>query len=141
MGTRSITTVYENVGGTTEHLVCMYRHFDGYPSGHGVELGQFLEPVTVVNGLSGGQPARIANGAGCLAAQMVEHFKKESGVGGIYLYPMDENGKAEAGQDYEYEVHCTRNEPGITVRCVDRPTNDVLFEGTPAEFVAWAVTQ
>jgi len=37
MGTRSLTYVYDN----KEPLVCMYRQFDGYPSGHGKELAEF----------------------------------------------------------------------------------------------------
>jgi hypothetical protein len=50
MGTRSLTYVY---GGDreTKPLVCMYRQFDGYPSGHGQELIDFLKPIRLVNGL------------------------------------------------------------------------------------------
>ena len=32
MGTRSLTYVYENEA----PIICMYRQFDGYPSGHGI---------------------------------------------------------------------------------------------------------
>ena len=38
MGTRSLTFVYEG----EKPIVNMYRQFDGYPSGHGAELAEFL---------------------------------------------------------------------------------------------------
>ena len=90
MGTRSLTYVYDN----NEPIVCMYRQFDGYPSGHGKELAEFLKPIEIVNGLRpGGDENKIANGAGCLAAQMVAHFKDEPG--GIYLQSV-------TNQDYDW---------------------------------------
>lgn len=48
MGTRSLTFVYDEDG---EKIVNMYRQMDGYPSGHGLELAEFLEPITMVNGI------------------------------------------------------------------------------------------
>lgn len=90
MGTRSLTYVYAD----NEPLVCMYRQFDGYPSGHGKELAEFLKPMEIVNGLRpGGTENKIANDAGCLAAQMVAHFKDEPG--GIYLQSV-------TNQDYDW---------------------------------------
>ena len=38
MGTRSLTFVYED----KTPILNMYRQFDGYPSGHGQELADFL---------------------------------------------------------------------------------------------------
>ncbi|WP_196300473.1 hypothetical protein, partial [Streptococcus pneumoniae] len=84
-----------------QQIVCMYRQFDGYPSGHGKELAEFLTGIKMVNGISrDDEKQRIANGAGCLAAQIVEHFKRENGAGGIYLMPFD----VDAGQEYIYKV-------------------------------------
>ena len=34
----------------------MYRQFDGYPSGHGVELAQFLAGMVIVNGFQSDDP-------------------------------------------------------------------------------------
>ena len=33
--------------------MCIYRQYDGYPSGHGHELAQFLGSKTLVNGFGG----------------------------------------------------------------------------------------
>lgn len=94
MGTRSTTKVM--VDG--ELIVNMYRQYDGYLAGHGVELFNFLDGMKIVNGMSGNDGPKFANGGGCLAAQLVAHFKKEPG--GIYLFGPDQ----EEGYDYVIEV-------------------------------------
>lgn len=99
MGTRSLTFVYDE---RRQPIINMYRQYDGYPSGHGRELAEFLSPFTIVNGI-GRETKNIANGMGCLAAQMVAHFKTE--VGQFYLHSVIE---ADCGQDYEYHVYENR---------------------------------
>lgn len=98
MGTRSLTFVYDN----DEVVVNMYAQYDGYPEGHGKELADFLVPLTLTNGFSG-DTTNLANGMGCLAAQLIARFKV--GCGGHYLYPADAR---DCGQDYEYHVHDNR---------------------------------
>ena len=77
MGTRCLTFVYDG----DKAVINMYRQFDGYPSGHGQELAEFLMPFKVINGIGSGQdvPGKFANGMGCLAAQMIAHFKNSVG--------------------------------------------------------------
>jgi len=83
MGTRSLTTFIDDH--TKEEIVVMYRQYDGYPEGHGRDLVNFLNGMTVVNGIPGGKRiSQLANGVSCLAAQIVSHFKK--GVGDFYLH-------------------------------------------------------
>jgi hypothetical protein len=96
MGTRSLTFVYDEEG---NKIINLYRQFDGYPTGHGQELGEFLSSGSMVNGLRLGADEKFFNGMGCMAAQLVSHFKKESG--GFYLYPTTVE---DCGQDYEYHV-------------------------------------
>lgn len=115
MGTRSLTYVYD---GETP-IMCMYRQFDGYLSGHGQELANFLNELTVGNGISGKPDLfTFANGMGCLAAQMIVCFKKTPG--GFYIYPVDLN--QDCWQDYEYHVY----EDKVVVK---NPT-EVIFEGS-----------
>lgn len=99
MGTRSLTFVYDTDG---EAIINLYRQYDGYPAGHGRELADFISPFTIVNGI-GRETANIANGMGCLAAQLVAHFK--DGVGQFYLHPVS---ATDCGQDYEYHVYENR---------------------------------
>ncbi len=96
MGTRSLTIFQEEDG--TE-IAVLYRQFDGYPTGHGADLKEFLSGFTVVNGYGLGEPERSANGMNCLAAQTIAHFK--DGIGGFYLYPA---GTRDAGEEYIYIV-------------------------------------
>lgn len=101
MGTRSSTYVYSS---GNKPIVCMYRQLDGYPSGHGVELAEFLNSGKIVNGIPAGYQQLIFNGMGCLAATMVAHFK--DGPGGFYLHVPDLN--QDCWQEYEYHVYENR---------------------------------
>ena len=122
MGTRSLTYVY---GGDrkSKPLVCMYRQFDGYPSGHGQELMDFLKPIKVVNGLGLEEKTKVANGMGCLAAQLIANFK--DCPGNIYLYEPELS--QDAWQDYEYHIF----ENGIDVKDSYGKT---IFSGNNEEF-------
>jgi len=135
MGTRSLTFVYEG----DEAIINMYRQYDGYPTGHGAELATFLSQFeAITNGIRVGDTRKIANGMGCLAAQLVGHFKGTE-AGGFYLYPTSAK---DCGQDYEYHVYSDTR--GLCVRITDRgcnmfgltmsDKNDAVFDGTVAEF-------
>ena len=135
MGTRALTFVYDG----EKPIVNLYRQYDGYPTGHGRELAEFLDGFKVVNGI-GAETTRIANGMGCLAAQVVAHFKDS--VGQFYIHSVD---ATECGQDYEYHVY--QKDKELRVRVTDRgcnmfgltmsDTNDSIFDGTVAEFVTF----
>ncbi len=116
MGTRSLTFVYEK----NKPILNMYRQFDGYPSGHGQELAEFLLSGELVNGYSD-ENAKVFNGMGCLAAQMIVNFKKS--VGGFYIYSVD---STDGWQDYEYHVY----ENTVVVKNPD----EVIFDGTWKQF-------
>ena len=122
MGTRSLTYVYE---GETP-IICMYRQYDGYLSGHGQELANFLNELTIGNGISGKPELfNFANGMGCLAAQMIVWFKKTPG--GFYIYPVELD--QACWQEYEYHVY----ENKVVVK---NPT-EVIFEGSYDEFMSF----
>ncbi|NDC87148.1 MAG: hypothetical protein EB088_16300 [Betaproteobacteria bacterium] len=121
MGTRSLTYVYEG----KHPVVCLYRQYDGYPSGHGAELAEFLDGYDIVNGF-GQKREKLANGMGCLAAQMVAHFKTE--VGNFYLHaPVLDR---DDGQDFEYHVY----EKDVIVFNYRK---DLVFKGSHAEFAGF----
>ena len=102
MGTRSTTRIYLSPGELTEldreDSVVIYRQMDGYLSGHGKQLAEFLQDFVVVNGIPFSPQGKIANGMSCLAAQIVAHFK--FGVGNIYLH----TSSAEE-EEYNYIVY------------------------------------
>ena len=138
MGTRSLTFVYD---GETP-IINMYRQYDGYPSGHGAEIAEFLSQFEMGNGIPVGKTfeKKYANGMGCLAAQLVSNFKQEAGQ--FYLYPTS---AVDCGQDYEYHIY--QGTEGLRVRITDRgcnmfgltmsDKNDAIFDGSLAEFTSF----
>jgi len=54
MGTRALTFVYDG----DKPIVNLYRQYDGYPTGHGAELAQFLDGFKIVNGI-GAEKTRL----------------------------------------------------------------------------------
>ena len=123
MGTRSLTFVYDD----GKAIINMYRQFDGYPSGHGVELAEFLGSfAAITNGIAMGEQRKTANGMGCLAAQLICNFKKEAG--GFYLYPTSAK---DCGQEYEYHVYMDK----VVVKESDYGTGGKqIFKGSWKEF-------
>ena len=135
MGTRSLTFVYQG----DEPIINMYRQYDGYPTGHGAELAEFLGQFhAITNGIAVGEKRRTANGMGCLAAQLVSYFKEDV-AGNYYLYPTS---CVDCGQDYEYHIY--QLEGQLRVKITDRgwnafgltlsDTNESIFDGTLEEF-------
>ena len=144
MGTRSLTRVFEKWEDTKgkeqrQPIVCMYRQYDGYISGHGHELAQFLEPFTIVNGIGLDNKRKIANGMGCLAAQLIAHFK--DCPGNIYLYSTDAK---DCWQEYEYEIEKTKGKLIITIygntkwdEKKDKYEWEQLFHGSPEQLLEY----
>jgi hypothetical protein len=122
MGTRSLTFVYDG----DKPIINMYRQYDGYPEGHGRELAEFLMFGEMVNGFSD-ENAREWNGMGCLAAQMIAHFKKS--VGGFYIYPVD---STDCWQEYEYHVY--------EDKVVIQNPGEIIFSGTYEQFSTFCST-
>lgn len=109
MGTRSLTVIKNE---DNRDLLTVYRQFDGYPSGHGKDLQDFLLSRILVNGFSRSRKDQKteANGMGCLAAQLVTHLKLNAGAesergkngpGNIYIYP---NGSKDVGEEWMYII-------------------------------------
>ncbi len=76
----------------------IYKHWDGYPEALGVTLANYLDGYEIVNGISHDIQGLIANGIGCLAAQLVSYMK--DGPGDISLrIPEDRD-----WEDYAYYI-------------------------------------
>jgi len=123
MGTRSITVVRDDEG---NKIIEMYKQYDGYPSGMGMELMNFLKGGVVVNGYStSSDNVRQFNGMECLAAQLVAHFKE--GVGGIYLHAPTPRHESmyyadRYGVDYVYFINTD-----LSIECRDAHTGDLII--------------
>lgn len=138
MGTRStyrfIETYRDAEGKVKENKIALvYFQFDGYPDGHPLETAEWLASGKVVNGLGVDATGLVFNGAGCLTAQFIEHYKK--GAGGVYVQPLRSRG--ECWENYLYDIvvdSVTKTIKMIAYENLSRPKK--FFEGTPAEFVA-----
>lgn len=121
MGTRCLTKVYDDGA----EVITMYRQFDGYLEGHGQELADFLRDFRIVNGITmedAGSKQPVANGMGCLAAQIVAHFKAAHLLGGFYLYPQ---GSTDCGEEYIY--HVTLEDNMLHLRVTDVYKKEDIF--------------
>jgi hypothetical protein len=118
MGTRSLTVLQEESG---KEIAVLYRQYDGYLGGHGKELVDFLRDFNVVNGFTSKDKERkVANGPGCLAGQIVSHFKR--GVGDFYLYPA---GTRDCGEEYVYYI-IPSLEKGINLKVINDDGDIIL---------------
>jgi hypothetical protein len=132
MGTRSLT-VFKDGDLDSKEIVVMYGQMDGYPEGHGADLREFLKDMVIVNGISFDEERKIANGMGCLAAQVVANFKDSFGVGGIYLYPANSR---DCGEEYIYTLYVDSEDDfgisvgdNISIKVEDAYTKKVLYNG------------
>jgi len=135
MGTRSITRV--QVDGKT--LIAVYRQFDGYISGHGKDLADFLEDRRIVNGYSWGTEKEVFNGPGCLAANLISFLKREEfgKAGSIYIHPTDAD-----DEEYSYNINIKSRESGkwsVEYEPLPEVTvfayGETLFNGSSKEYL------
>lgn len=105
MSTHAGVGFYQEDG--QQALICsVHHHSDGYPTGVGMDLAEWLLKMRVGNGIKLDQPAGFANGMGCLAAQYVAAFKKKPGQ--VYLVAPGSDWE----EDYFYEVRWVLNPAG-----------------------------
>lgn len=132
MGTRSLTIL---PGFDGQETAVLYRQMDGYPSGHGRELAEFLAGSTVVNGLAG-DSGKVFNGPDCLSASIVASFK--DGPGGIYLMRADTR---DVGEEYRYTLSIPDNHVSVKVESGYGEEWETIFDGTADAMLAWTEGQ
>jgi hypothetical protein len=132
MATRSLVRFARREEGVSfsEHPerveVQVYKHWDGYPSGHPTQLANWLNNKKIVNGL-GMSNINLANGLGCLAAQYIAAFKMEPGD--LYV----ENPDTERGWiDY---ITYVWGDDGKDIYMSIFDDEECIFVGTPQELI------
>lgn len=135
MGTRALTVIKEEDG---KDICVIYRQFDGYPSGLGLDLKTILTKGPLVNGISGS--GHCYNGMGCLAAQVIGALK-EGRPGNVYVHPANTRN---CGEEYTYIVYPKDRQIHLTVKSgvvtffgmpgTPEDQMDVLFDGLISEF-------
>ena len=134
MSTRSLVRFAKREEGVSfsEHPerieVQVYKHYDGYPSGHPTDLAKFLNGFKIVNGL-GQNTYKVSNGLGCLAAQYVAAFKMVPGD--LYI----ENPDSEHF-DIEYITYVWGTEnKDIWMSIFDTYEDKCIFVGKPQQLI------
>ena len=108
--------------------VQIYKHYDGYPQGHPLDLAKFLKGFKVVNGL-GQDTHKVANGLTCLATQYIAAFKM--GPGDLYVENPDTN-----HGDIEYTTYVWGDDgKSIYMSIFDVYENKCIFVGKPQELI------
>jgi hypothetical protein len=128
MGTRSLTVFIDE---SDKEIAVMYRHYDGYPDCHGVELADFLKNKIAANGISTDND-KIFNGMGCLAASVVAHFKNT--IGGIYLYG---KGSRDLGEKYIYKISFSEINKEPMLEVLDVYDDITIYYGVVSDYSKW----
>lgn len=131
-------------------LLAMYGQWDGYLiGGVGETLVRFLAKMRVSHGISDYSEKNVANGGGCLAAQIVVLFKtpekrkpigglkRPSAVGRFYLHPTDcedeECTYTVRVEDQKIFLHVVSYLPSLG----EEDGRKVNVEKTPAQWLAF----
>ena len=124
MATRSLVRFARREEGVSfnEHpekvIVQVYKHWDGYPSGHPTQLAHFLKEFKIVNGL------------GCLAAQYIAAFKEQPGDLYVESPEYSEHG------DIEYITYVWGDyHKDIWMSIFDTYEDKCIFVGRPQELI------
>lgn len=123
MGTRAVTKVLNEDG---DVILSMYSQFDGYPDGLGRSLVEFLKKIKMVNGIRFDEERKVANGMGCLAAQLVVELKKEAG--GYYLTTPDDE------ESYNYTIYSEGDYDDQILKIKVESYSEVLFDGKVEDY-------
>lgn len=137
MGTGSLTKF---ITADRQEICTIYKQLDGYPSGWGADLAEFLLSRQLVNGISvrgttGKQPVQ-ANGFECLVAQLIAEFK--DGPGGIYVYPANQ---LNLGEDYVYRIYEPQQLDMSLVQLDVSSHNVTIFHGSLSKYTEFIRTQ
>lgn len=137
MGTRSTITFIGKTGNKEIPYVKIYQQYDGYISGIGYELANFLKKRKIINGISNfNLNSNTANGIGCLAAQYIALKKVE--IGGLYIDPID---SSDEYIDYCYKVIINEDKvPNFadkitTIEVTNFGEDKIIFKGSPSELL------
>ena len=136
MATRAIIRIAEREDGVSfsKHpekvRAQIYHHYDGYPEYLGCNLAEFLCDFRVVNGLPTNyfENIKVANGMGCLTAQLIAGLKEEPGS--VYI---DYINAERTDIEYTYYIWgCVDKDIWMSV--FDRHDN-CIFVGTPQKLI------
>jgi hypothetical protein len=148
MGTRSLTVVMSMWFRDDIIQAAIFRHWDGYPSGHGADLANYLKDGCVGNGKTTGDPEKYFNGMNRLASYVIHRMWEDGHDPGVER--VVDNKIPDWGQDYTYIIRAEETKPkdapafwgpkketeNFTIE-VRGYRDTPIFVGTPTELLDW----
>lgn len=133
MGTRSITHFSLVRDGIKTRIVSFYRHYDGYPESHGLQMAGFLagfpeKAPSYENRAIG----NCHNGADDLMLQLLAVLKMGQGPYNLYLI---QPGGFNMGEEYTYDVCFDDRTAQATIQIRPEYKMSDAFTGTPQELI------
>lgn len=130
MSTRSITHIHEAKDIDSEEfdaeetIVCsFYRHSDGYPKGHGLDLQAWLNNKKLVNGIGSDFREGIDfNRAGSMAIRLMSYIEE------AYSCRVIPTGTSDMWEEYTYDIYYRNNEFVILVTEINGSAKKVSLE-------------
>lgn len=113
MGTRTLLHIKEK-GMESPTLVTIYRQYDGYPDGLGLDILKAINmgDCKIVNGyMLGDEIPQAFNTMGCLAAHIIGQLKTK--IGNVYIYPTDSKN---CNEEFTYYLCNENGKPHLYVR-------------------------
>lgn len=127
MGTRSITHIHEMKSlCNKEEIVCsFYRQFDGYPSGHGKDLSNWLKSKRLVNGIGAGfKEGADHNRAGQMAIELMHSLKSETSIECMTT------GEKGVGEEYIYDIYYRDDDFYISTKDIYSPEKEDISKAS-----------
>ena len=121
MSTQAIIQIYNK----EEHVLTIYKHYDGYLDGLGRDIKDILGGRKVVNGI--GSDQNVVNGMHNAAAILVAGLKKDMEAGDVYLHAPNAKEKG----DYTYTLNAVDGEITLVAEDFD---GAVLYDGPLSGF-------
>jgi hypothetical protein len=120
MGTRSVVN-FQDKEMNNATVLSVYQQYDGYETGVGKQIADFLRAMKICNGIGyGAKIFEYANGIGDLALQYIVKYK--TSVGNLYAVAVGDI------EEYNYYV----NEEDVKIIDCD---GVVLFSGDWVEYI------
>jgi hypothetical protein len=108
VSTRALVNIIDVYGGKEHHMATVYVHMDGYPTGLGAILVDWMKKRILVNGLTVSTDGSVSDKENAdhdnsfeeTAVKLIRDLKIEHPNGDVYMSLKD----ADAGQEWEYDV-------------------------------------
>ncbi len=122
MSTTANINIYDGEIEPENKIVAIYNQNDGYPSGLGWDIVQYLHGKKIINGIEENDDWNNSfNGMGCLAASLIANLK--TNIGGIYIVKENDD-----WAEYIYKIYLKDGKIYVLITTSDTIDSVILDE-------------